>query len=312
MTNLFDLSSIKTLFNLKCHERRLSVTMIMFLKCLIELLEVQQQVFKTVKSLSREPVNGSRIRAWWMVVLRLFLIWFMTRSAVSGRNLPCFGIRKNRVNQFLDSNAWRVLGPNEMPVVVMIAVLWQTRAPMETCFFQVTLLWPVLSIWQTTRKLGKNSNKTINCQIVLWKLKIEMNKKKTTCSFLLWLVFSIHQLAPHFGRTLAKAINCNSLSRSFSHNKTKLLAILILNVRLMPLPCPLLSYLADPSSVWCVTNWPTIYVATLPHACSLAVQAGCWPPNMATVAVFSSMQVCNPPGNPTSYKIIYKTRFVLD
>ena len=103
-----------------------------------------------------------------------------------------------------------------------------------------------------TRKLGKNSIKTKNCQIVLWRLKIE-KKNKPTCSVLLWLVFSIHQLPLYFGRTLAKAINCTSLPRSFSQNKTKLLTILILNVRLIPLPCSMLSYLADPSSVWCVT-----------------------------------------------------------
>ena len=88
------MTSIKTLFNLKCHEQRLSVTVIMILKCLIEMLEVRQQVFKTVKSLSREPVNGSRTPAWWMVVLRLFLIWFMTRSAVSGRT--CIALASGR------------------------------------------------------------------------------------------------------------------------------------------------------------------------------------------------------------------------
>ena len=123
MTNPFDLSLIKTLFSLKCHEWRLSVTMIIFLKCLIEMLEVWQHMFKTVKSLSHGPVNGSRIQAWWMVVLRLFLILFMTRSAVYGRT--CIALTSGRTGWISSltpgSNAWRVLGLNEMP---MVAVLW--------------------------------------------------------------------------------------------------------------------------------------------------------------------------------------------
>ena len=89
------------------------------------------------------------------------------------KNLPCFGIRKNRVNQFLDSNAWRVLGPNGRHDCSFVAVkssngdMFLSSHPPLTCALHLI----------NTRKLGKNSNKTINCQIVLWRLKIEMNKK---------------------------------------------------------------------------------------------------------------------------------------
>ena len=81
------------------------------------------------------------------------------------KNLPCFGIRKNRVNQFLDSNAWRVLGLNEMPAVVMIAVLWQSRTPNGDMFLSSHPPLTCALHLTITRKLGKNSIKTIiNCQ----------------------------------------------------------------------------------------------------------------------------------------------------
>ena len=101
MTNLFDLSSIKTLFNLKCHERRLSVTVIMFLKCLIEMLEVDNTCSKQLRVclVNRSTVaeyehDGRSETVPHLVHDKKCSFW---------KNLHCFGIRKNRVNQFLDS-----------------------------------------------------------------------------------------------------------------------------------------------------------------------------------------------------------------
>ena len=66
------------------------------------------------------------------------------------KNLHCFGIRKNRVNQFLDSNAWRVLSRHDCSFVAVKSSngdMFLSSHPPLTCALHLI----------NTRKLGKNA-----------------------------------------------------------------------------------------------------------------------------------------------------------
>ena len=115
-----------------------------------------------------------------------------------------------------------------------------------------------------TRKLGKNSNKTINCQIVLWRLKIEMNKKNNP--FIPALACVLHpSTATTFWKNFGKSNKLQFFVEVFQSEQNQITS------HLNP-QCPTHALTLPPALVlsrsfehlMCDYNWPTIYVATLP------------------------------------------------
>ena len=115
-----------------------------------------------------------------------------------------------------------------------------------------------------TRKLGKNSNKTINCQIVLWRLKIEMNKKNNL--FIPALACVLHpSTATTFWKNFGKSNKLQFFVEVFQSEQNQITS------HLNP-QCPTHALTLPPALVlsrsferlMCDYNWPTIYVATLP------------------------------------------------
>ena len=134
-----------------------------------------------------------------------------------------------------------------------------------------------------TRKLGKNSIKTKNCQIVLWRLKIERKKNQPVQScFGLCSLYVLHpSTAITFWKNFGKSNKLHFFVEVFQSEQNQITDHL--NPQCPTHTPPLLHALVLSRSferLMCDYNWPTIYVATLPmHApwqCRLVADHQTW------------------------------------